>query len=222
MSADIHAEDLNIIGKHIYDPEKGHLIDHVFGPDGSRRNTSVFISRHVAIENELVAKHGKSKPSRDKICIQVAGAAMVGHSLGYPIQHLQVGMYQGENVGFADFGPPDATNIIELMLFREAAGLLGGFATRELLGISHPCSSIRSRVIAAIICRYMEQPLGKAQWHYYHRALQYSKTVVTKNRHILNSLVHMLSRTDRVTPEEAMSVLKDVKCVSPDWYLYAD
>jgi hypothetical protein len=68
----------------------------------------------------------------------------------------------------------------------------------------------------------MERPLGKAEWHYYHRAFRYSKTVVTKNRHILNTLMLLLSRADRVSGEEAMSILKDVKCVSPDWYLYAD
>jgi hypothetical protein len=105
------AEDLNIIGKHIHDPEKGHLIDHVFGPDGSRRTTPTFELRLVSIIQELVAKHSRISPTRDQICFRVAGSALVSHSLKYPIAGMCIETLDGEYAGSLELGSLEATGV---------------------------------------------------------------------------------------------------------------
>jgi hypothetical protein len=135
---------------------------------------------------------------------------------------MKIGTCQDQTIGQCDVDPIDATDNMGLMLFREATQTIAGFAAEDFLGMAHPCSSIEPRVRAAVICKHLGDPLGKPEWHFFNRSLQYCKAVITENRHALNIMTLELSRRRILTRKNALSLLKQVKCVSPDWYLYAE
>jgi hypothetical protein len=210
-------EEFEIIKKHT----RGCQPDHLFTSDGRTQYSRDFLIRAALADDEFVAKFGRDKPTRNQVCDRMAGSALVSYSLGYAIESIRVWKHQTHNVGTVDVTGVVATNNMGLMLFREAAGTIGGYAAAEFLGGAHPHSSIPNRLVAAIICRYMEVSLGKPEWHFFQRTLDYCQSLLCINRAPFEKLSQQLRDRGKVSQKEAMRTLKSVCSVPVDGFLYA-
>jgi hypothetical protein len=77
------------------------------------------------------------------------------------------------------------------------------------MGMAHPCSSVFSKIMTAIFCNYLDRTLQKEHGHFFIKALNHAESVIAGNRPGFNQLVFTLSKTGRLSPNDAKSAFKN-------------
>jgi hypothetical protein len=102
------------------------------------------------------------------------------------------------------------------MILREAFGNSGGFGAEMHMGMWHPVSLLPAKILTAIFCHYLDKTFRKEQGHFFQKTLDYSKAVITNNKHIFNLLNYKLSNTHYMGPEDLKAAFKGMRRVHFD------
>lgn len=176
-------------------------------PQNSPRIRSCILSTMEA----LFEKYREPESTMTNAAINAAGFSLNVFSIGAQIESVRIYPDEGGFYGAVHYGKLRKIPDPKLFIFREAIACSGGFGAEKYMGTLHPCLSVSGKVVTAIYCNYLDKVLRKERGYFFKRALDYSESLITANRHVFNALTVTLSKTGRLSPEEARDILKKAR-----------
>jgi hypothetical protein len=192
------------------------LFREVFMSRGRPFASQIVMECVESLTQSLVAEHGEPESSLTLSSIHAAGFALNMRSLGTSVDSIRIGETGNRFYHHVHSRPFKRLDDPNLMMLREAFGNSGGFGAELYMGIWHPVSLLPTKVLTAIFCHYLDKTFRKEQGHFFQMTLDYSRTVITTNKHIFSLLNYKLSSTQYMSHEDLKDAFKGVRRVHFD------